>query len=56
MILEVKDQDTLMAIEALSEIGISVKVRDDREVTWVGDSLYRPYLRSQRSLMNLVMN
>lgn len=39
MILDIKDQDTLKAIEALEKYGIKVKVRDDREVTWIGDSL-----------------
>jgi len=39
MILEINDQDLLQALEALSEVGIAATVRDDREVTWVGDSL-----------------
>ncbi|MGB4588932.1 MAG: hypothetical protein WBI17_06820 [Clostridiaceae bacterium] len=39
MILEIKDQDTFQTLEVLSEEGIVVKVRDDREVTWVGDSI-----------------
>jgi hypothetical protein len=39
MILDIKDQDTLKALEALEKSGIKVKVRDDREVTWIGDSL-----------------
>jgi len=39
MILEIRDKDTLQALECLTEVGITAKVRDDREVTWIGDSL-----------------
>ena len=39
MILDIRDQYTIKAIEALEGSGINVKVRDDREVTWIGDSL-----------------
>jgi len=39
MILEIRDKDTVQALECLTEVGITAKVRDDREVTWIGDSL-----------------
>ncbi|MFH5836713.1 hypothetical protein ACHAL6_11635 [Proteiniclasticum sp. C24MP] len=39
MIIEIKDYDTVEAVRALEELNINFKIRDDREVSWIGDSL-----------------
>lgn len=39
LILEIKDKDTIKAIEALNEVGVAAIIRKDEEATWIGDSL-----------------